>query len=315
MAELEIRRYTPDKKREWDEFIGRSKNATFLLLRDYMDYHSDRFLDHSLFFLKGGSIKGVMPACRIGDTLVSHSGLTYGGYIMSRKTTMEDTLHFFMLLADNLRKEGFSELTIKPVPHIYHTIPAEEDLYALFRLNATLAARNISSAIYMPSRPVFRPGRKAGIHKALTNGITIGESNDFPAFWKILQDNLANRYGVRPVHTCGEISALAEKFPENIRLYLATNRNGIPVGGTVLYITPNVVHTQYISASPEGKQSGALDLLFDHLINDTYTDWRYFDFGTSNEENGQVLNKSLICQKEGFGARAVCYDTYTLKLI
>ena len=36
----------------------------------------------------------------------------------------------------------------------------------------------------------------------------------------------------------------------------------------------------------------------------------YFDFGTSNRPDNNDLNDSLIFQKEGFGARAVCYDTY-----
>ena len=36
----------------------------------------------------------------------------------------------------------------------------------------------------------------------------------------------------------------------------------------------------------------------------------YFDFGISTEDGGRVLNEGLIYQKEGFGGRAVCYDTY-----
>ena len=301
-------------KREWDEFIARSKNGTFLLQRDYMDYHSDRFSDHSLLFLKGGSVQAVMPACKIGNALVAHGGLTYGGYIMSRKTTTEDTLSFFILLKEMLKKEALNELKIKPVPHIYHALPAEEDLYALFRLNAQLSVRNISATVYMPDRPVFRKDRKAGARRAEANGLTVSESTDFAVFWKILEDNLKTKYGARPVHTLDEMTALANKFPKNIKLYLAINPDGTPLGGTVIFITPNVVHTQYISATPEGKQLGAIDIIFDRLINDTYADCRYFDFGTSNEEGGRVLNESLICQKEGFGARGICYDTYSVTL-
>ena len=314
MAELEIARYSPEMKREWDEFIDRSKNGTFLLKRDYMDYHSDRFSDHSLLFLKGGSIQAVMPACRIGNSLAAHGGLTYGGYIMSRKTTAEDTLRFFFLLKEKLHGEGFEELTVKPVPHIYHSLPAEEDLYALFRLNAQLTVRNISATVYMTDRPVFRKDRKAGARRAAAYGLTVEESTDYAAFWRILEDNLEARYGAWPVHSLREITMLAAKFPNDIKLFLANDANGCPLGGTVLFITPNAVHTQYISATPEGKQTGAIDIIFDRLINHTYANSRYFDFGTSNEDGGRVLNESLICQKEGFGARAICYDTYSLKI-
>lgn len=148
----------------------------------------------------------------------------------------------------------------------------------------------------------------------IRNGITVVESGDYEAFWKILRENLASKYGASPVHSLEEIIALAATFPKNIKLYLATASSGEPLGGTVLFITPEVVHTQYISATPEGKKMGAIDVLFDRLINETDFNSRYFDFGTSNEDGGRVLNESLICQKEGFGARAICYDTYSVKI-
>jgi hypothetical protein len=86
------------------------------------------------------------------------------------------------------------------------------------------------------------------------------------------------------------------------------------VGGTLLFLTPQVLHTQYISATPEGKAIGAIDLLFDHLINKVYADYPYIDFGKSTVSDSADLNEQLIFQKEGFGARAVCYDTYEYDL-
>ena len=43
---FEIVRYTADKASEWNEFLIRSKNGTFLFDRRDMDYHSDRFEDY-----------------------------------------------------------------------------------------------------------------------------------------------------------------------------------------------------------------------------------------------------------------------------
>ena len=78
----------------------------------------------------------------------------------------------------------------------------------------------------------------------------------------------------------------------------------------MLFIMKNVVHVQYISANEKGKEIGALDLLFENLINEKYNHKDFFDFGQSTEQMGAVLNENLIFQKEGFGARGVCYDTY-----
>ncbi len=124
-----------------------------------------------------------------------------------------------------------------------------------------------------------------------------------------LTDNLQQRYQVKPVHTLDEMLLLASRFPEQIKLYTASVEGEV-LGGTVVYETPHVIHTQYISASAEGKRRHALDMLFDKLIHHIYADRDFFDFGKSTEEHGTVLNESLIFQKEGFGGRGVCYDTY-----
>ena len=102
---------------------------------------------------------------------------------------------------------------------------------------------------------------------------------------------------------------MATLFPQHIRLYVAYLGEEM-VAGTVVYVMPRVVHVQYISASRKGKSVGALDLLFRCLINEVFVHKSFFDFGKSTEDQGRWLNTSLIFQKEGFGGRGVCYDTY-----
>lgn len=311
--EFEVRRFEKSMSKEWNEFVAKSKNATFLFIRDYMDYHSDRFEDHSLLFFKNGKLRALFPGCKIGDDLYSHAGLTYGGLLSDNSSTTEDTLIIFKLLADYAKDKGFKRIHYKPVPHIYHKLPAEEDLYALFRFGARLDVRNVSAAIDTSNMLKFRDIRKHGVKKALRAGIEIKESTDYKSFWDILSLNLNDKYGAKPVHSLEEMTALAKAFPENIKLFTAV-KDEETLGGTVCFITPETVHTQYISASKEGKENGALDLLFAELINRFSFRCRYFDFGTSNEDGGRILNSSLIYQKEGFGARAVCYDSYVIDL-
>ena len=135
-------------------------------------------------------------------------------------------------------------------------------------------------------------------------------SDDLRAFWRVLDLNLGNKYGVKPVHTVEEMELLKSRFPDNIILYVA-EKDGEVLGGTVLYVTGQVVHAQYISASPEGKRLRVIDAIYDVILNNDYAGFRhYFDFGKSTEDCGAILNENLIYQKEGFGGRGVCYDTY-----
>ena len=79
--DISIVQYNPKYKTLWDNFVSNSKNGVFLLNRDYMDYHSDRFRDHSLMFFKNEKLIGLMPANEHNNALNSHEGLTFGGII------------------------------------------------------------------------------------------------------------------------------------------------------------------------------------------------------------------------------------------
>ena len=307
---FEVRRYTPDKANEWNRFVTASKNGTFLFDRQFMDYHADRFTDCSLMFYRDNALYALLPANVKGDVLTSHGGLTYGCLVMSSRCSAKGVQEVFAAMNTYLSDMGVRRVVYKAIPWIYHQLPAEEDLYALTSIShATLIIRDISSAV-IGDRPVkFSESRKSGLRKALRMGLTVRESEDFATFWQILNANLTAKYGVRPVHSVSELELLHGHFPQGIRLYMVYDGE-TPLGGTLLFLTPQVLHTQYISATAEGKAHGAIDLLFNHLINEVYTDYRYIDFGKSTVSDSADLNEQLIFQKEGFGARAVCYDTY-----
>lgn len=307
---IDIQRYCKERKEDWNDFVAKARNSTFLFDRNYMDYHADRFADHSLMFYSKGKLRGILPANEVGETLYSHQGLTYGGLVVDRKATVEDVLAMFEKMNSYLRQLGFAKVVYKALPWIYHLLPSQEDLYALvWNCKANLSTRDISSTIFLDDKLKFAESRKSGIRKALAIGIEVGESHDIDGFWRVLDYNLDNKYNAHPVHTAQEMKLLMSRFPNNIKLYVAKLAGEI-VGGTVIYETQQVVHTQYISALPEGKQHGALDILFDYVINKVYADYRYFDFGKSTEQGGAYLNEPLIFQKQGFGGRGVCYDTY-----
>ena len=307
---FQIVRYTSSKKEEWDHFLRESKNATFLFDRDYMDYHQDRFEDHSLLFYDEKGLYALMPANARDDKFISHEGLTYGGLIVGERATAHEVCILFEQLNDYLRREGFRSVVYKAIPWIYHRIPAEEDLYALFKVcKAQLTGRDISSVVFQPSPVKWRRDRRYGANKAIRDGIVVEKSDDFAAFWDVLIQNLQMKYGAVPVHTLEEITLLKNRFPDNILLYVA-RLDGEVIGGTVVYDCGKTVHAQYISATPQGKHLHAIDCIYMHLLHHGFSSKEFVDFGKSTEEHGRILNETLIYQKEGFGGRGVCYDTY-----
>lgn len=309
---FEIIRYSSAREKEWNAFVSKSKNATFLFDRSYMDYHSDRFCDSSLMFYQNGKLYAVMPANIDGKTLYSHQGLSYGGLLMTEKCTAAGVLALFTELCEWLKADGIEKVIYKAIPSIYCKCPSEEDLYALFRNGATLVARGISSTISLACQLKWRQNRRTALNKAKETGISVAESNDIRGFWNILESNLRQNHNVAPVHSADEMILLKNRFPDNIKLMAAFDKSGKMVGGILLYVTKHVTHSQYISASEEGKRDGAIDAIMDDILH--RDDTPYFDFGISTEQGGRFLNESLIFQKEGFGGRGVCYDIYEMNV-
>ncbi len=311
--DITVVNYSPEYKLLWDNFVSTSKNGVFLLYRDYMEYHSDRFHDHSLLFFKNGKLVGLMPANINNNRLSSHEGLTFGGIISDNEMKTPIMMGIFEKMIGHCREEGFTELLYKTVPYIYHQIPAEEDLYALFRHNAELTCRNIISSIHMPLNVTYTKERQRTIKKAKNNNIVVKRSFDFRTFMQILEEVLRERHGARPVHRVNEIIRLAERFPDNIKLFASFKEDSM-LAGSIIFESKNVAHAQYAADSNKGWDIGALDLVFDYLISEYYKDKKFFDFGGSTENNGQVLNDGLLRHKEGFGARAVMHDFYKLAI-
>ena len=307
---FKIKRYTPDRKAEWDAFVAQSKNGTFLFFRDYMDYHSDRFEDHSLMFYRDGRLYGLMPANRKGDVFQTHAGLTYGGLVMDAKTTAAATVELFRELNDYLRAEGFRRVLYKCIPWMYHQLAAEEDLYAIARTcDARLQERDLGTVIIQRNAIRWERVRRRALKRAEEAGITVERSNDIAGFWQVLCDNLRRTYDSKPVHTLAEMELLHSRFPDNIVLYTA-KKDGVILAGILLYVSTQVARAQYSSATPEGKQLGAIDIIYDRIINDDYHHLPFFEFGTSAMADSNVINETLVFQKEGFGGRGICFDRY-----
>ncbi len=306
---MRLELYNSSFRQTWDTFIQDAKNSHFFFYRDYMEYHSDRFVDHSLLFLKGDNLIAVLPANIKDDILYSHGGLTFGGFLFSRDTRIKDVLDCFEEIKRYACTNSISKLVYKKLPFIYCSYPCEEDLYALFLNNANLYRRDAAFVVKKSNAVRWSELRKRSLKKALTNQLACYESEDYSAFHVMLSEVLSTVHNVKPVHSVEEMSLLSKRFPDNIRL-IASYKDGLMVSGTWLFINNEVVHTQYIATSAEGRQMGGFELVIDYIT--THFDYQYLSFGNSTENEGRYLNEGLAMQKELFGARTITHDFYEL---
>src|SRR5215469_7966404 len=313
MMRIRVEPYTSQRKQIWDEMIAQSRNGVFLFFREYMEYHSQRFQDASLLFFDEHGLLAVLPANRNGDKVVSHGGLTFGGVISGNTLGASRMLELFDVLREWLCCQGVKTLLYKPVPHIYHRTPAEEDLYALFRSGARLVRRDLSSTLDMAYRPPIQHGRQSQLKRGKRTFV-VRESRDYGAFMDLVSSVLTTKYNIEPTHTRQEMELLSGRFPQNIRLFAAYRGKQL-CAGVLVYESALVAHAQYIAAADEAKREGALECILDELVERRYATIRYFDWGISTEQAGRWLNPGLVQNKESYGARGVVYDSYELDLV
>ena len=312
---ISVRRYIDTDKELWNNFLENSRTNQFLLCRNFMEYHKDRFEDYSLMVFDEKNLVAIFPANIKNNIVVSHSGLTFGGFIVAKDETTKNSIQYFAQLLKYTSENNIEKIIFKQSPSFYSSVSLDEIDYTMFLVDAKMYRVDIAYAINqkLENNIQYQERRRRAIKKAEKSGVEIKETTDFSTFWnEILTPNLQSRFGVNPVHSLAEIKSLSANNLNKIRQFEAW-QNGVLMAGTTVFETPTVAHAQYISASEEGRKNGAIDLLFHHLISTTFAHKQIFDFGIVNEEEGRKINMGLLDWKEGFGARAYAHRFYEIE--
>lgn len=302
VKQYQIRLYQNEDFALWNDFISKARNATFLFHRNFMEYHKNRFDDYSLLVFNDKKVVAVLPANRVGDTVYSHQGLSYGALVINEDVRIKEYITIFKELMIFLKENNVQTFELKLLPKLYNTTIADEIDYLSFLMQANCYRTDVYLAIdrnqeYHPNR-----NRKRALKIASELNIEIKQDQNYEGFWnEILSPNLKERFQVTPVHTLDEIKRLADFFPNQIQLYNAYQEGNLKAG-VVMFLTDTVAHFQYSSGGNDRDETAALDVLFDFIIQ-KFSDKRYVSFGSSSENNGLQLNEGLAYWKESFGAK------------
>ncbi len=319
---IEIKRYSVADKQRWDAFCASSLNGVFLFFRDYMDYHSDRFFDHSLLFYRGKAIVALLPCNECAEevdgssrrVLNSHGGLTFGSFIMGRHSHQLDMMECVEVLKNYCREQDIARVYLKPVPILLQTQPSEQDVFALIHAGAQLEKAEPSIVVriagYAPRTEEARYiSRACSAQLKFKQCDSKSEWRDYHA---VLSHVLDKYHHAKPVHSLPELELLRSRFPENIKLY-AVYEGEEMVAGSVVYLYNRTVHTQYMAANERGREKYAMHYCLHKLIEE-YHDMEWLDFGTSMLNRGTEPDRGLISFKEGFKGNSLLYIRWSLKI-
>ncbi|MCF7806962.1 MAG: GNAT family N-acetyltransferase [Candidatus Marinimicrobia bacterium] len=320
---IETRLFQPDDLEHWDRFVGQANNGTIFHERRFLSYHpTDRFHDHSLILEKKGKTIALFPAAlrkeKEGKALVSHPGSSYGGLVVGRDLSIRDSYDIVEALIRYTRSEGLHKIKMTLPPAIYQSRVSNYLDFSLIKHGFQYVKRDVSSMLTIEPSPeenlaLFRTSHRTAVRKAIKQGVTINESDDWRSFYSILKTNLKIRHGVNPTHTLDEIIKLKTLYPERIKLFSAFLGKKMVAGVVNFSVNQDVVLAFYISHDEAHQKLRAVNLLFYEIIKWCQANnFKYLDFGIFTVDMDP--NFGLGRFKENFGASGVFRDTFEREL-
>ena len=316
MKNYSVKQYQEKDYVNWNTFIDQAKNATFLFHRDFMEYHKDRFEDFSLMIFEDDKLVALLPANRGGNAVFSHQGLTYGGLVYSAKLNGEKVAVILDSLLSFLKENEMQTFYYKPIPSFYVSKGNAEIDFFLIKKGAILDHKEMNLAINLAMPLTISKSKLKHFRRIEELDLELVEEQQLELFWKmVLEPRLLEKHNAKPVHTWQEISALKEKFPNNIRQFSAYY-DGVIIAGITIFESEKVVKSQYGATTKKGEEMRALDFLFINLIKKYKSEGKlFFDMGIVNEDDEKGYNAGLLKQKEELGCSVFSQDFYKMKLI
>lgn len=293
----------------WDTFINESINGTFINTLHFETHRSApcQNLHLVLYEAEVYEATALITGRIIGNEFITSPNSTYGGFIFKKHPNFNTICSVFESLHSYLIIAGVTNVSYSPSPFIYHRNPFHLDVYYI-RSNTRFTINNsVSSTLdIVNEKPKFSKRKMRNLRRSkLIESLTFEEGCvNLQSFWRLLTANLKEKHNSSPVHKYLEIKSLFELFPDNISLHVAKVRGDIQAG-VILFKTRTTWHCQYIANNQFARSWGLLDCLLERLINMCTV--RYFNFGSSNERNGN-LNLGLYTYKNEFGAGSILHE-------
>lgn len=318
---LTLTPYTDDRADAWDAFVSTARNGTIFHTRRFFAYHpAERFKDASLLWMDGNAIVAVLPAAEKDGRLVSHPGASYGGLVLRDDIAVTDTgviLDQLLAYAKEKKYKGVSLLRLPPAS--LQKRYSEDMQYWAYQRGFQMTRCEMDGAIDLVGlspdtvlqsltgkcRNMVRQAERASVEVKLTN--------DFDAYWPILEGVLAGRHGTKPTHTVDEIKKLHSLLPQHFRL-LSAHQNGRMVGGIVLVtISSSALYTLYMAQEYAVQKDHPMHMLLAEAVKLAIKEKRrVLHLGVSTEDGGKKVNEGLFFFKESFGCRPVRRETWEI---
>jgi len=315
---MEIHRFTEPDTRQWEDFVPKANNGTMFHYQRFLNYHpARRFKNHHLIIKEKDNILALFPAVIQDNTVISHQGASYGGFVLKQGIGIHKTCLMVEHLVTYFKERGYQRIILTQTPLIYYKEPDQYIDFALVKSGFHYRKREITAVIPINvAEPLltFHADARRSTKKAMREGVRVTISEDFKTFYAILEHNLGMRHNVSPTHTIEELLRLKKLFPDDILLF-AAYLNKKMIGGLVVFCAhQNVMLAFYISHNNDFQIYRPVNLLFYEVLKWGYIKgFKYLDLGTFTLNMNP--NWGLGRFKENHNARGFLRDSFELDLL
>lgn len=320
---MDIVRYDPSLKEEWDSFVLRSNNGTMFHLQGFLEYHAPgKFPFHHLLFYKNGELRAVLPG-GLDKLMIYESpvGASYGSFVIG-DIKFYQTLEIIDSFEDYCWRQGIREVYLTSAPLIYQKELSHNLEYALLYRGFIFQRHYISHVIRLePGENIlqgFQSTARRYIRQTFNNkNLVVEKSRSYEEFYPILIDN-KKKHNAVPTHSLDDLKRLESLMPDRLQLFLVRYKN-TPIGGSLIFLTNDRVSLNFYNMMLyEYQQYRPIYLsMFEALKWSVNEGFDYFDIGVSQDtrdENPMTPSLNLIYFKEKFNSRGILRSTFWKKL-
>lgn len=305
-------------------------NGEFINTIKYLSYHpKNRFIDDSIYIkdIDSGTIKCVLMAASTDEqpqTIISHPGTTFSGIVLNHKINIQEVKDIINLIESYYRIK-YKYIIIKLSPFIYHKQPNQLLDYLLMKNKYIYGFTALANVIDLSKingeeqiYNLYDSKRRNQVRKTIKDNqyefLQLRKIEEH--IWENINKNLDLKYKATTTHSYTEIVSLSNKFPKNIVPYVVYKKGGQYGAFSLIYKFKNVFHTQYLDLNYELRNEYPNLYLIHNLIKMAINEgYRFFSFGASTENEGNILNEGLFNFKNQFGGGSILLPKYTKKLI
>jgi FemAB-related protein (PEP-CTERM system-associated) len=277
---MNIELYTESKKVLWDEYVQRSKEATFFHLTGWKRAMERAFGYRSFYLLAEaqGQIKGILPLfltrnLSLHKALISIPHAAYGGICADDRDTENLLLEEAKKLA---KQERVDYLELRNIQLKHSDLPTK-DLYVTFQQELDPDPEKNMENIYRKTRTMIRQGIKNNLKSEI--------GRDYlKEFYHIFASSYHNLGS--PVYPLRLFKILLEEFPETCKI-LVVKHEGKILSGVMTFFFKDQVLPYYGGALKEAYDLKVNNFMYWELMKyGSEQGYKIFDFGRSKKGSG-----------------------------